>query len=334
MKRTLLLLVAFALTGALALWYLLTQNNDKTTLAGADRRFKVENPDEIYKIFIADRKEERITLERKGDYWLYNGKWKANPNVIKNLLDAITRIEIKYKPADAAIQSMVESLSTEGLKVEIYNKVNKKIKSYYVGGATADETGTYMIMEHARQPYVAEIPNWVGNLRFRYSLKGDEWRDKMVFASRIEDIQSVTIEYPQQKNKSFRLQRAGNVFRIMPFYDITPLIKRPYREGSAEAFLDGFKNIGAEAIINQNEKKDSITQLLPFSIITLQDKADSVYAIKLFPLFYATPVAGASSGSPNVERYYAQNQNGDFLMVQHYVFKKILWGYDFFFENP
>ncbi|MCB9291126.1 MAG: hypothetical protein H6560_27725 [Lewinellaceae bacterium] len=49
---------------------------------------------------------------------------------------------------------MVESLATEGMKVELYDKDGGLLKAYYVGGSTSDERGTYMIMEGAEQPYV------------------------------------------------------------------------------------------------------------------------------------------------------------------------------------
>ena len=64
---------------------------------------------------------------------------------------------------------MVKSLASEGIKVELYDRKGEKIKAYYVGGATPDERGTYMIMENAEEPYVAHIPSWEGNLRFRFN---------------------------------------------------------------------------------------------------------------------------------------------------------------------
>lgn len=324
MKRTTLFLIIFLLLGSATTWYILSKPDEKTSLAGADRRFKVENTEEIYKIFIADRDGAKTTLERKDGYWLYNGKYTARPNAMDNLLDAIRRVEIQYKPPTAAVKNMITSLATEGIKVEIYNKNNKLLKSYYVGGATADERGTYMIIDGAEQPYVASIPGWEGNLRFRYNLTGDDWRDKTVFAEKAENIESVSIEYPKNRNKSFRLERKGNNYTITPFYETTPKIQRPYKEGSAERYLEGFRSLGAEAFENENPKRDSIRQLVPFSIITLKNKEGNERIVKLFPLF---------GTSDQVERYLADVNTGDFMLVQHLVFGKILWGYEFFFEE-
>lgn len=325
MKRTTLFLIIFLLLGSATVWYLMSKPDDKTTLAGADRRFKVENTDDIYKIFIADRKGIETTLERKNGEWIYNNQYKARPNAVDNVLDAVRRMEIQYKPPLAAVPNMIKSLAAEGIKVELYNKTNQKLKSYYIGGATADERGTYAIMDGAEQPYVVSIPGWEGNIRFRFNLKGDDWRDKTIFAENAEDIQSVSVEYPKNKNKSFKLERVGNTFQITPFYDITPIIHRPYKEGSVERYLEGFSNLGAEAFESDNPNREKTLQLLPFSIITVKEKSGAEKTVRLYPIFTAPN---------NSERYFADVSNGDFMLVQHLVFAKILWGYDFFFEEP
>ena len=97
---------------------------------------------------------------------------------------------------------MVSNLATEGIKVEIYDRQDELIKTYYVGGAPPDERGTYMMLEGFEQPYVAHIPGWDGNLRFRYNLVGDEWRSRILFPGELEEIESVSIAYPRQRSKS------------------------------------------------------------------------------------------------------------------------------------
>lgn len=334
-RNTLLLLITFGLLGAVTTWYLVTQSDDKTTLAGADRAFAVDNIDEIHKIFIADRQGESTTLERKDGYWIYNGKYKARPNAMENLLDAILRVQVKFKPPTAAVDNMVRDLAANGLKVELYNKNDQLLKSYYVGGSTPDERGTYMIMAEAEQPYVTYIPSWEGNLRFRYNLKGEDWRDKTIFNVNQDDIQSVSVEYPKQRNKSFRLEREGNGFQVKPFYEVTPVMNRPLNAAKIESYLEGFKNLAAEAFENKNPRRDSILKLVPFSIISVTDKAGNETVVKLYPIFpEANPEATQLPGADAVERYFADVNNGqDFMLIQHRVFSKILWGYDFFFEE-
>ncbi|NUO00694.1 MAG: DUF4340 domain-containing protein, partial [Saprospiraceae bacterium] len=276
----------------------------------------------------------RTTLERKGKHWIYNEKYKAKPNAIENLLRAIYRVEMKYKPPVNAVKNMVRSLATEGLKVEMYNAQNQLIKSYYIGGSTSDERGTYMMLEGAEQPYVTYIPSWEGNLRFRFNLQGDDWRDKSIFSAEPEEITYVGIEYHKQREKSFKIVKDGNAYQVKPFHSITPEIQSPLRPGAVESYLIGYQSVQAEAFENLYQHRDSISSQLPFCTITVQQRDGTERVAKLHPIFKSRlydEKTGKYGPLAEAERYYADCE-GDFLMVQHLVIKKILWGYESFFE--
>lgn len=332
MNRTIILAVVFLLLGGITIWYLSSKPEDRSTVAGWDREFAVE-ADQVYKVFLLDRNGNQTTLERKKDHWVYNGRWRARPNAIENLLDAVSRVQMKYKPPRAAVANMVKSLASEGIKVELYDRAGNKIKTYYVGGATPDERGTYMIMENSDEPYVVHIPSWEGNLRFRYNLAGNDWRDKSVFVIDINEIQSVAVEYPKQKNKSFQVEKEGKDYKVEPYKALIPKINRPARKGAVETFLYGFESLVAEAFENDNPRRDSIKRLTPFSVVTLKTTDGEEQNVRFYPIFERIGVGGQTVFSDRAERYFAALDNGDFMLVQHRVFKDIFWAYDFFFEN-
>ncbi len=335
MKRTLILLILFLLLGGAATWFLTSKEDSKTSITGADREFAIKNPEVIHKVFIADRHGHKSTLEREGDHWIFNGKYKARENAIENLMDAITRIEMKYKPPQAAVEKMVKSLATEGLKVELYDKENQMLKSYYIGGATPDERGTYVMLSDAEQPYVAHLTGWEGNLRFRFSLKDDEWRDRTLFALEVEDIQSVSIEYPKQRNKSFQLKKEGTQYDLRPFYDITPVINKPLQEARVEAYLSNFKKIVATGFHNEFEKRNEITSNLPFATISLTTTSGKEMEYSLYPIYNQEeidPKTGGVLANADIRNFYVESQDGDLLTIQSRIINKILWGYEFFFK--
>ncbi len=305
----------------------------------ADREFAVENTDQIRKIFLAHRDGETVLLERRGDGWTYNGQYDARPNAVDNLLDAVSRVQMQYKPPQAAVPNMVNDLAVNGIKVELYGAGDRLLKAYYVGGSTADERGTYMIMEGAEQPYVAHIPSWTGNLRFRYNLRGEDWRDRTVLRFDPDQVTSASIDYPKQQDQSFRLESKDGQWAVLPFYPTTPQQVGTLQPGRVEAFLVAASELGAEAFRNNFSGKDSLLQQAPFATFRVQLAGTAEpREVCLYPIFPEVSVfsdaATASRANATVERYFAWVEPaGDLLLVQNRVFRKALWGYASFFEN-
>ena len=330
MKRTLLLTALFVLLGAGAIYVLRQKNNVSGTQQSWDMDFAVKNTDDITKIFIADRSGRQATLERQEGHWMYNGQYKVRPTAIQTLLETISKVNILYIPPKAAEASMVKSLAAEGLTVEIYGKDNKRLKRYYVGGVTNDERGTFMIMDGAEQPYVVHVPSFIGQLRVRYLLDSDDWRDRTIFSEKPEEIQSVSVEYPQQKSASFRLEKVDKAaYAVTPFFSTTPISKLPQRKGMAEAYLLQFENLASEGFETDYPKRDSVTAMVPFAIVTLIKTDSSSKQVRFWPLSIEQR---PSDGSPFVIRYFTDINNGeDFQMTQDHVFGAIFRDYLFFF---
>lgn len=332
MKKTLLLLILFLAIGG-ATMYLTTKKDTKTTILTEERNFAVADIESVYKVFIADRNGKSVTLERKKNYWQLNKKYKANPNAVSNLLNTIQKLKIKYTPPKAAVKNIIHDIATNNIKVEVYNKSGEKLKVYYVGGVTNDEFGTYMIKEDAEAPFITYIPGFEGSLRVRYMTEEIDWRDKAIFNERLPDIQSVSIEYPKQKNKSFKLEKINEAFVLAPFYPNTPKAKRELPKGVAEQYLVGFERLVAENFMNTYESKDSVRQLLPFSIIRFKAVDDAEKVVKLHPIIKrskAGQILLDDKGRQIVEKYHADVNGEDFMLIQQLVFGKILWGYDNF----
>ncbi len=334
MNRTLLLLFAVIILGSGA-YYMSTQEKQGpvTSVVGADRDFAVDR-EMVYKVFIADRHGTRTTLERKADHWMFNDEHIARPDAIENLLNTINNIRMRFKPTEAAVPHMVETLATQGLKVEIYGKEDELLKSYYIGGATNDERGTYIILEGAEQPYVAEIPGWEGNLRYRFNMRGDDWRDKTILKATAEEIASVSVEYPKQQNSSFRLS-VENEMSVKPYYPLTPVIRAPLQEGRVDAFIHNFEALVASSFNNYNEDFDQIVAQVPFAVITVTKKDGSTKSLNLFPIYPEANVdikTGTQLDPAAVYSYHGQTQDNDLMVVYNEMIKKVLWSYEFFYQ--
>lgn len=333
MKKTLTLLILFLIIGGFT-FYLTSKKDTKTTILTEARNFAVADIDQVHKVFLADRNGKNITLERKTDYWQLNGKHRANPSSVSNLLNTIQKLKIKYTPPRTAIKNIINDIATNNIKVEIYNQSGEKIRGYYVGGVTNDELGTHMIKENEEEPFVTYVPGFEGSLRVRYMTAEMNWRDKAIFQERLANIESVSIEYPKQKNKSFKIERVGQKFNVLPFYENTPKINRPVAQGQIEKYLIGYERLVAENFANHYEERDSIVQLLPFSIIRLKTANTAEKVVKLHPIIKRTKegqMIVSDSGTGIIEKYFADVNGADFMLIQQLVFGKILWGYESFY---
>ncbi len=333
MKKNYLLLLIFLLLGSATAWYLFSPDDKKTTnTLGWDRKFAVEDINEVHKIFIAKRSGETTTLTRNGNHWMVNGKHRASKNAVENVLEVVSDVTLKYVPPQAALDNIVKDIAARGIKVEVYNKSGEQLKAYYIGGVTSDARATFFIMENAEQPMAVEIPQMEGQLRTRFDITGDYWRDRTIFDYQPEDIESVSIEYPKQRNKSFKLQRNGDDFEVKPFYDNVPPINRAVQNGRVEGFLVNFENRMAESFDQGFAQKDSVRATIPFSTIYLKDTKGQEKTVSFYP-FFKTDSKTKEKYTDIVERYYTDVNQEDWLLTQHRIFENIFWSYESFFDD-
>jgi len=333
---TRILFILFLLLATGTGFYFYSQNLQETAKT-EERDFSIKDTDQVYRIFMADRNGNKVDLKKRDDQWIYKDKYVARENAVENVLETLRRVEVRYKPAQALEENMIVDLATNGIHVQIMNKSGKILKDFYVGGVTNDETGTYMIMEGSDQPFVTHMNGFEGGLRARFLMKEKDWRDRTVYNIKMDEIQSVSVEYPKQKNNSFQLKRTNEGFQVETFYEITPQINKPVHQGKAEGYLIGFEDLIAESFENESPLRDSISQMIPFSIVTLTQKDGVEKTIRLHAYQFGdqyddkgNPIVNLENVS-SIERYLADVSTGDFMLVQHQIFKRILWGYDYFF---
>jgi hypothetical protein len=319
------------LLGLLALWLMWRKSDtQKSSFQSVEMQF-AQNTDELYKIFIAQRDGETTTLERQGDNWIYNQKYKANLNVMEPLLRTIRGVRVQYIPTRASVPSIVNELASIGTKVELYAKNGKLLKVYYVGGATNDEYGTHMIMDGADQPYVTHLPELEGSIRWRYMLRGDQWRDKTILAEMPSKIVSVEVDYPKQKNKSFKINKLDGQYQVEPMYSTTSKSRVELNKVRVESYLVGMESVIAEGFENNSTKRDSVLAQVPFSVLKVKNETGQERTLRFFPIYYQNFDPLTDKPTP-VERYFVEVNGQDFMLVQQILVGKLFWSYDSFYQ--
>ena len=310
--------------------------NAKTTLKKELRDFAVKDTASIDKIFLADKSGATILLEKKpSGSWTLNRKYSPRPDAIQTLLTTINRVTVKQPLAKSAFNNIVKQLAAKSVKVEIYQK-GKLSKTYYVGGPTPENTGTYMMMENSATPFITEIPGFEGYLSTRYFTNEGEWRDRTIFALTPPEIKSIRIDYHEMPEKSFEISpKQDNTYQIIATKDNRPINIDTL---ALKRYLSLFQHISFEALVTSMPKfrQDSILKSPPFISIKVLTSNGETIAINSYHRI-AKPGQTNELGKPliyDVDRLYAYVNNSYLCLIQFFVFDPIFQPVSFFESNP
>ena len=138
---------------------LIWNNRYLSTLQGESSDFQVWDTASVTRVYLADRKDHESLLERQENGWTLNGNYKAHPKQVQYLLTTLYKIRIKMPVSVASHDNIVKQLASQSTKVEVYQIVprinlfdkikmfyhEKRTKVFYVGDATMDGSGTFML---------------------------------------------------------------------------------------------------------------------------------------------------------------------------------------------
>ena len=290
--------------------------------------FAIQDSASVDKIFLADKAGRSVKLTRTVNGWLVNDSFPARQEAINTILHTMLRLQVKNPVAKAARATVIKNMAAQGTKVEIYVR-GELDKTYYVGGATQDQLGTFMLIENSSTPFVMFLPGMNGYLTTRYFTDAMQWKTRTIFKYAPEEIASVSVVYVDSADQSYSidcstrlLSQAGAIKHTMPTLYVDSLALR--------AYLMGFGNIQFELVVNgmKPEKRDSILKSQPLCFMNVVDKNGN----KTNLVFYGMAVnerslaiadeRGAFKYDP--DRMFAYLNGKDFLIVQHFVFDKLL----------
>jgi hypothetical protein len=351
MKKNKVIFIAFVVLAIIALALWLTQS--PTTLRRALSDFTLNDSSNVTKIFMSDKNNNTVKLTKVlPGKWTVNDKYPAQRQSIDLLLETMVDIEVQQPVAKAAHDNIIKELAVNAVKVEIYQWVyrvdlfggtirwfphEKLTKVYYVGGATQDNEGCFMLLENSSEPFIIFLPGFRGFVSPRYSPIEKYWRDYNIFKKTIPEIAVVKVEIPASPDYSYEVRNNGkNQFSLISLSDQKEIAG--YDTLKLLNFLSGFRNLCYEALLNDMDKarKDSILASQPFIIITVTDTAGVSKTIRTFhkqgPKGQTDP-----QGIPlpyDLDRLYASVNDGqDFTLIQYYAFDKVLRPKSFFLKE-
>ncbi|HBG71474.1 MAG: hypothetical protein A2W93_14580 [Bacteroidetes bacterium GWF2_43_63] len=315
-------------------------NRSSTTLNPGEKNFAISDTATVTRVFLADKRKNSVLLERTdSNGWMLNKKYSVQPEMMEELLYTLMYVTVRNPVPKTQYDMVFKQLAGFSTKVEVYATVyridlmgirlfpyEKCIRTYYVGSATMDNTGTYMMMEDAEMPFIMHIPGFRGFLEPRYSPREYDWRDHKVFRYTLASIAKVSVTYPKYADRSFELLNPDNsnfsvtneVVGKLKNIDTVKVIN----------YLNAFTDARFEEFLNKLpiEKQDSIRKSTPFCIISVTDRKNETNSITLYRI--KLPEGSINlTGDPiefDPERLYGVVNGKDLVMAQYFVFGSLM----------
>ncbi|MBD79498.1 MAG: hypothetical protein CL840_11325 [Crocinitomicaceae bacterium] len=328
MKKALIYVLLIMIL-ATTLFFLLDRQS-KSTIKKQLTDFAIEDTASINKIFLADKSNKTVLLEKQGNDWMVNNEFKAKPEMVDILLNTIHSLKIRTPVPKSMHNNVVKRLSGHSVKIEIYqNNENSPSKVYYVGGPNADHTGTYMLLENSSVPFVMHLEGHYGFLDTRYSTDALTWRDNYIWkfpGESIKRIESITITNHLEAKESFSIKQVGDGQYEFYNYDgralqVDRAMLLGYIKNYQSVAYEGFEEVKSKAYL------DSIIYNTP-RIFTLELKTKDGEATSITT--WNKPMTEAATdlvtGEPilyDVNRFYALINNKNMVIAQYFTFDQL-----------
>ena len=314
----------------LGIYVVYFRNPSESVFGNTEDQFSYADTASIYSIFLADRKGNKIHLQRSGAIWKVNEKYQAMAPNVNDILRVIATQKAMYPVPKIKHNDIVKGLAGSGIKVELYNEQGDPLRVFYMGGVADDNQGSYMLLEGAQHVYVVNMLGFNGYLTPYYSTMIEDWRSRIVFDALPHQIKSVTVIDASDSLASFKLEQTKDSFLLKPltnkFVTTTPMI-----QGKAKSYLDFFKFVNCEGYLNGLPKLDSIISSAPLKgAIYLELNDNTRQHVRLFWMYMnkrSKNVYKENGKDPlpyDGDRCYAVfNKDADTAIIQLGIFNKI-----------
>lgn len=350
-KKNIIILSIVAVIGIVAL--LIARHGAKS--ATFDQDFHVEDIDAVTKIFMADKQNNQVLLQRVADstsdtMWTVDGIYPASQPMIDMLLETLHDMRIRQQVNKNAVPQVVKLLSARAVKVEVFqrkyfiNWFDGKLKlfphekltvTYYVGHETQDMMACHMFRQGDKEPYIIHIPGFRGYLTPRFVTDPMSWRSHTIVHWDIRQLQRVELEIPSNPGESFAVERQGDGFAFELTQTHTPVAN--FDTARVAQMLSCFANLNFDEFASRvpNSNMDTSFNAGPRTILRITNTNGTTRELKTY-LKYNNPadsLAIPENGMYemfDLNRLYATIDNKDTVLIQYYVFDNILQPASFF----
>lgn len=337
MGKTILYLVLLAVLGT-GVYFFLFRNSD-SLYSEQNANFTIRDTGAIGKIFMVQNDGESLLIERDStDNWIINKKYPAMSLQITNLLNCFRQQAALTPVSEKEHDRVIKLLASIATKVEVYDRQNKKIRTFFVAGQGPNYHGSYMILEGSDQPFLVEIPGFHGYLSPRYTTDLAAWRARYVFNIPAQQIRSISVHYDAEPLSSFTVAQDNGKVRV----DVDPQlhdIATELNEIRAKEYLNLFTDINCEGYVNGLMHMDSLIAVSPkqgtIEVTTTTGAKQTLDLYRMPPTSNTMDPVEKEAATEDIDRMYAILQHThDTMIIQLRTFNPLLRrSYEFYAKD-
>lgn len=333
MKRLVILLISLLVVGGLG-WYAYRLSNQQGKSDTELIEFSVSDTSTVDKLIITDAFSNRIELIRNADNWTEHDGTCVTQSNIQFILEALKNIEFKGYLPDNSHAQFTNLMSTQHIKVEIYQH-GEWLKTWYIGPNAQDHYGQIMLLDSkeygkSSHPVMMKIRGEHGILEPRFFADRRKWMCTNIFAVPLDRISKVDVRYFDDPILSFTVTKKGSKMdvyqqgRKLPQADTAMMLR----------YLQNFKKVHFDlANFELNEKQvDSLKKSKPFGTLTLQETTGKTTRLRMFRIASEDAFTNEFGDVVNVDmnKFWCELPNGQVVKCQYFVFNPLILGHVYF----
>ena len=314
--------------------------------------YHVEDIGAVTRIYMADKMDNEVLLTRTSDStWVVNNQYPANQPMIDLLLETLNTMRIRQQVNRNAIPNVVKDISARAIKVEVYARKpliklfglnlftrDRLLVTYYVGRETQDMMASYVFREGDKVPYVIHIPGFRGFITPRFVTEPLKWRSHNIVDLNVGAIARIQLEIPAMPEESYAVVNNGTDFDFLTASSQWQPVNN-FDTARVAQLLSSFTWLNfdefADIVPNSN---DSSLNGAPRTILTITDTAGQQTELRTYIKYYNPDDTLAMPDTMmyntfDLDRLYAIVNRKDTVLIQYYVFDKILQPASYFLSG-
>lgn len=276
-------------------------------------------------LFFGDR---TIQLEKTRHGWKVNEMYNLDRQKLIALYEAHHRLSFKSPASEQMNQRLSEIAAKDKIRVRIQGA--GKTREFIMVYDSLGQTGTYVTIPGRDSHFQVFLPGYPrDNLTYLYPESIEFWRDKTLLTLKSDEISTVSVNYPERPNASFRLSLQNGAATVSNLQNQMALDVNDVK--NVNQYLAYFASVRFESTPDtlRDEEVADIENSQPEAVFIIKKTDGNTIQMEVFNKMLS---GQESKLDPN--RVYVKHSDFENLMIVTFIeIAPLLKDFDYFRQN-